>query len=155
MPPSAKRNKGTSQQSAFWDTSAVVPLCCLQPQTQAARQAFRLFPGMAVWWATGVECVSALRRLERDRELTAQETQQSLQELDKYRQRWTEIAPLEEIKSSAERLLSLHPLRAADSSQLAAALIWCNRHPRGKGFISGDDKLLEAAEKEGFNVIGI
>jgi hypothetical protein len=46
-----------------------------------------------------------------------------------------------------------YPLRAADALQLAAALIWCNRHPRGKTFISGDERLLEAAEKEGFNVI--
>lgn len=155
MPPSANRNRGSDRQFAFWDTSALVPLCCLQPQTQAARQAFRLFPGMTVWWATTVECVSALRRLERDLELTVQETQQSLHELDKYRQRWSEIAPQEELKVTAERLLRIHPLRAADSLQLAAAMIWCNRHPRGKAFVCSDEKLLEAAEEEGFNIVGV
>ncbi len=100
-----------------------------------------------------MECTSALRRLERDQELTARETQQSLQSLEKYRQRWTEIAPLEEIRIVAERLLGVHPLRAADALQLAAALIWCNHYPRGKTFIGGDERLLEAAEKEGFNVV--
>jgi hypothetical protein len=110
---------------------------------------------MTVWWATTVECVSALRRLERDLELTVQETQQSLHELDKYRQRWSEIAPQEELKVTAERLLRIHPLRAADSLQLAAAMIWCNRHPRGKAFVCSDEKLLEAAEEEGFNIVGV
>jgi hypothetical protein len=47
------------------------------------------------------------------------------------------------------------PLRAADVLQFAAALIWRNRHPRGKAFISGDERLLEAAEKEGFSVVSI
>jgi hypothetical protein len=46
-------------------------------------------------------------------------------------------------------------LRAADALQLAAALIWCNHYPRGRTFISGDERLLEAAEREGFDVIKI
>lgn len=155
MPASAKKKTASSFPAAFWDASAIVPLCCLQPQTQAARQARRLFPQFVTWWATSVECNSALRRLERAQELTARETQQSLQELDRLRLRWTEVAPLEEVKSLAERLLGAHPLRAADSLQLAAALIWCNRHPHGKRFVSNDEKLIEAAEKEGFNVVRI
>lgn len=154
MPASAKKKKiAVSFPAAFWDASAIVPLCCLQPHTQAARQARRLFPQFVIWWATSIECNSALRRLERAQELTVRETQQAFQELDRLRLRWTEVAPLEEVRSLAERLLGSHPLRAADSLQLAAALIWCNRHPRGKTFVGSDEKLLEAAEKEGFNVI--
>src|SRR5215468_12781473 len=155
MPASARKKTAASFSAAFWDASAIVPLCCLQPQTQSARQARRLFPQLVTWWATCVECNSALRRLERAQELTARETQQAFQELDRLHLRWTEVAPLEEVRSLAERLLGSHQLRAADSLQLAAALIWCNRHPRGKTFVSGVEKLLEAAEKEGFNVIRI
>ena len=153
MPVSAKKKKAASFAAAFWDASALVPLCCLQPETQAARQARRLFPQLVTWWVTSVECNSALRRLESAQELTSHETQQAFQELDRLRLRWTEVAPLEEVRSLAQRLLGSHPLRAADSLQLAAALIWCNRHPRGKTFVSSDEKLIEAAEKEGFNVI--
>jgi hypothetical protein len=153
MPAPSKKKTAANLPVAFWDASAIVPLCCLQPQTRAARQARRLFPQLVTWWATSVECVSALRRLERAQELTARETQAGIQELDRLRRRWTAVAPLEEVKSLAEQLLGIHPLRAADALQLAAALIWCNRHPRGKVFISGDEKLLEAAEKEGFNVV--
>jgi len=153
MSASAKKKTTASIPAAFWDASAIVPLCCLQPQTQAARQARRLFPQLVTWWATSVECNSALRRLERAQELTARETQQAFQELDRLRSRWTEVTPLDEVRSLAERLLGAHLLRAADSLQLAAALIWCNRHPRGKTFVGSDEQLLEAAEKEGFNVV--
>jgi uncharacterized protein len=153
MPASARKKTAANIPAAFWDASAIVPLCCLQPQTQAARQARRLFPQFVTWWATNVECNSALRRLERAQELTAREMQQAFQELERLRLRWTEVAPLDEVRFLAERLLGSHPLRAADSLQLAAALIWCNRHPRGKTFICDDAKLLEAAEKEGFNVV--
>ena len=155
MPTPAKKKTAASLPAAFWDASAIVPLCCLQPQTRAARQARRLFPQLVIWWATSVECNSALRRLERAQELTARETQAGFQELDRLRKRWTEVAPLEEVRILAEKLLGVHPLRAADALQLAAALIWCNRHPRGKAFISGDERLLEAAKKEGFNVVNI
>jgi predicted nucleic acid-binding protein len=151
--PTTKKKAIASSQSAFWDACALVPLCCQQSQTTAARQARRLFPVLVVWWATSIECSSALRRLERAQDLTPQETQQAFHELERLRLRWTEIAPLNEVRDTAERLLGIHGLRAADSLQLAAALVWCNGHPKGRAFISGDDKLLDAAEKEGFNVV--
>jgi hypothetical protein len=151
--PAAKKKTKANLSAAFWDASAIVPLCCLQPQTKVARQARRLYSQVVVWWATRVECNSALRRLERFQELTAKEAQAGILELDRLRLRWTEVAPLEEVRILAEKLLGVHPLRAADALQLAAALIWCNRHPRGRVFISGDEKLLEAAERESFNVI--
>ena len=155
MPASARKKTAANSQPAFWDASAIAPLCCQQPQTKAARQTRRLFPRIVVWWATSVECNSALRRLERNQELTLRETQSGIQELDRLRLRWTEVAPLQEARSLAERLLGAYPLRAADALQLAAALTWCNRYPRGKTFISGDDRLLEAAEKEGFDIIKV
>ena len=153
--PSAKSKATASLPVAFWDASALVPLCCWQTQTKAARQARRLFPQMVVWWATSVECTSALRRLERAQALTAQETQQSLQELDRLRRRWTEMAPLEEVRDAAEQLLGKHSLRAADALQLAAAMLWCNAYPKGRTFIGGDDKLLDAAANEGFTIVRV
>ena len=137
---------------AFWDASAIVPLCCLQPQTPQARQAFRLHPRFVVWWATAVECTSALSRLQRMGELTAGELQQALQTLQHYRNRWTEIAPTVSIRAQAERLLRVHDLRAADALQLAAALDWCNGFPKGRLFVCADKNLSKAADKEGFTV---
>lgn len=50
MPPAAKSKSPAHLPVAFWDASALVPLCCWQIQTKAARQARRLFPQMVVWW---------------------------------------------------------------------------------------------------------
>ena len=84
-----KRKATANLPVAFWDASALVPLCCWQPQTKAARRARRLFPQMVVWWATSVERTSALRRLDRAQAFTAQEIQQAIKELDSLRNRWT------------------------------------------------------------------
>lgn len=153
MPSPKQKTPKLAWQPAFWDTSAIVPLCCQQPKTQSANRAFRLFPKLIVWWATGVECSSALNRLARERQLTAQEKQQAVRMLDKHRSLWAEIAPLNEVRETAEGLFGKHDLRAADSLQLAAALVWCSAHPKGKTFVGADARLLDAAEKEGFNVI--
>ena len=85
--------------------------------------------------------------------MSGKEERQAFLSLEKLSAQWVEIQPSEEARQVAERMLKLHPLRAADSMQLSAALIWCNNHPRGKTFICDDNKLLEAAEKEGFNVV--
>ncbi|MEK7830746.1 MAG: type II toxin-antitoxin system VapC family toxin [Acidobacteriota bacterium] len=152
--PKSKSQQPTIQH-AFWDASAIVPLCYYQVQTVKARQAYRIFPDMVVWWSTRVECASALYRLEREHELTGQQAQQSSAALEKYRRLWDEITPSDEVRTLAENLLRKHQLRAADSLQLAAALVWCNSYPKGRAFVCDDNKLLAAAEKEGFNVIHV
>lgn len=151
--------KGKPQESsmkrAFWDASAIGPLCYQQKQAAKARQAHRVFPNMVVWWSTRVECTSAFCRLEREQELTAQQMQQSSTTLENYRRKWEEIAPSEEVRTLAERLLRKHQLRAADSLQLAAALVWYNSYPKGRSFVCDDGRLLTAATAEGFNAVHV
>ncbi len=74
--------------------------------------------------------------------------------------RWKEIHPSLRIVESAERVVKLennlpenYGLRALDSFQLAAALVWCQEKPRRRLFITANEKLAEAAEKEGFKKI--
>ncbi len=148
-----KNKQPSLAKPAFWDASAIVPLCYQQVQTAKARQAYRVFPDMVVWWSTRVECASALHRLDRENQFTAQQAQQSFAALEKYRQLWNEVAPSDEVRTLAERLLKKHQLRAADSLQLAAAMVWCNSYPNGRAFVCDDGKLLAAAEKEGFDAI--
>ena len=50
------------------------------------------------------------------------------------------------------RLLFVHPLRAADAFQLAAALVWCRERTAGAGFVCLDGRLREAVAREGFEV---
>jgi uncharacterized protein len=66
----------------FWDSSAIVPLTIAEPSTEALQAAAAQDPVMRVWWATEIECVSALARLERDGELTDSATTAALERLD-------------------------------------------------------------------------
>lgn len=138
---------------AFWDTSAIVPLCCRQSRTSAARRAARLYGRQVVWWATPVEAVSSLERLSRDGHLSGRDRTQAFARLGYLRERWSEVQPSDEVRDLAEKLLRMYRPRAADAIQLASALVWCSNQPRGRYFIGADDRLLDAAEIEGFNII--
>ncbi|HXU39519.1 MAG TPA: type II toxin-antitoxin system VapC family toxin [Blastocatellia bacterium] len=148
-----RRIKPVAPLTAFWDTSGVVPLCCLQSQSAPARQTARVYARAVVWWATPVEAISSFNRLKREGHLTAKDYGQASARLDHLRRRWSEIQPTEEVRRRAERLLGAHKLRAADALQLSAALVWCSNHPRGRVFIGADGQLSDAAEGEGFTVI--
>jgi hypothetical protein len=62
---------------------------------------------------------------------------------------WYEVQPGSLLRDQAVRLLRIHPLRAAEALQLAAGLDWGGPTPSG-GFVSFDDRLKEAARREGF-----
>jgi hypothetical protein len=66
---------------------------------------------------------------------------------------WMVVSPSQVILSRAERLLKIHPLRAADSLPLAAALLATREEPDNSTFHTGDARLALAAGKEGFHVI--
>ena len=141
--------------TAFWDTSALVPLCCFQPQSAQARQAARAYSRQVVWWATVIEALSSLNRLSREGTLNLKESKQAFARLDYLRERWNEIQPTGEVRDRAERLLRIHKLRAADALQLAAALVWCGDRPQGRPLVGADSNLSEAAAAEGFTVISL
>jgi uncharacterized protein len=139
--------------TAFWDTSALVPLCCFQPQSAKARQVVRTYSRQVVWWGTVIEAVSSLNRLTRNGTLSVDENRQAFARLDYLRHRWNEVQPTEEVRERAERLLRIHKLRAADALQLAAALVWCKDRPQGRALVGDDGNLSEAARAEGFTII--
>jgi len=66
---------------------------------------------------------------------------------------WSEVQPSEALRTRGERLLAVHPLRAADAQQLAAALLWSRGATAGQDFVSFDQRLREAARREGFAVL--
>jgi uncharacterized protein len=47
----------------------------------------------------------------------------------------------------------VHPLRAADALQLAAAFAAAERRPTSLELVTLDDRLADAARKEGFVVL--
>jgi uncharacterized protein len=110
-------------------------------------------PAMLVWWATPVECVSALARRERDGALDSPGVAEAVDRLDALELHWDEVQPVARLRSQAIRLLRVHPLRAADALQLAAAIVAAEDQPRTLTFLTLDDRLALAAQREGFSVV--
>ena len=137
----------------FWDASAIVPLLVAEPSTRRLQNIATTDPAMLVWWGTKVECVSALSRLERDGALTARPVAAALRRLGQFSDSWHEIDASETIRETAARFLRVHPLRAADALQLAAAFSAAERQPGSLEIVTLDERLGTAAQKEGFAVI--
>lgn len=100
-----------------------------------------------------VEIRSAIERLHRSGGLDAAAKRLALTRLREARLDWTEIVPSDAVRDKAETLLDSYPLRAADSLQLAAALVWCRGRPSSRTFISSDTRLCDAAALAGFTVL--
>jgi uncharacterized protein len=134
----------------FWDASAIVPLLVDEPQGAALIDILEADPSMLVWWATPVECVSALARRERDGALESKGMRIALERLRALSAEWHEVLPSTTVRNLAERMLRVHPLRAADALQLAAAMVAAEHDPQSLALVSLDQRLTEAASKEGF-----
>ena len=137
----------------FWDASAVIPLCVIDPSTPTVRRIAEEDAAIAAWWGTVVECYSALFRLRRQGDIGASEVDRARQAVTRLAERWSEVLPSHEVREQALRALGLHQLRAADAFQLAAALVWAESRPSGRPFVSLDGRLREAASAEGFHIL--
>jgi uncharacterized protein len=137
----------------FWDSSALIPLCLTESSSENVKRVVRSDEDIVVWWATRVECLSALARRRREGILSSDAELKAKAVLSAMTAEWSEVLPGERIRQRAERLLVTHPLRAADALQLAAALIWAEEAPQGLEVICLDQNLREAALKEGFTVL--
>lgn len=137
----------------FWDSSAIVPLLVLEPSSDAVGAAYASDSGIVAWWATPIECASALARREREGELTADGTSSALVRLDVLRSAWAEVQPVDRVRAAAVRLLRTQPLRAGDALQLAAAIAAAEGHPETLPFVTLDAHLAQAASREGFPVV--
>ncbi len=100
-----------------------------------------------------MECASALARLERNASLDGKGAALAFRRLKQLANGWHEIEPSEIIRENALRFLRVHPLRAADALQLAAAFIAAERRPPSLEVVTLDDRLAEAARKEGFELV--
>lgn len=137
----------------FWDTSAIVPLCVTEPATAAVRKLTDSDPSLVVWWASRTECISAVARRRREGHLSLSTERRAGELLTALSAAWSVIQPSDALRSRAERLLGVHPLRAADAFQLAAALLWSQGETWGHHVVSFDQRVREAAAKEGFSVL--
>jgi predicted nucleic acid-binding protein len=140
--------------TAFWDASALVPLCIHEAASRHAQSYLRRFAPV-VWWGSLVEVHSAICRLLRDEEITDLDKNGAVTRLGLLSRGWREILPGDQVRELATQLLDKHSLRAADSLQLASSLIWCEQRPSKRTFICGNHRLAEAAESAGFSIVEV
>jgi predicted nucleic acid-binding protein len=124
----------------YWDASALVPSIVREPSAALREEQLRGDPRMIVWWGSRVECASALNRLRSTG--------------------CAQPAALNRLRRSGalsdphfrDAMRKLETLIAADAFQLAAALVASGEDTAKLPFLTGDDRLKEAAEREGFLV---
>jgi uncharacterized protein len=139
----------------FWDASAIVPLLIMESTTNRLTALAAADPAMLVWWATEVECASAIARLEREGALEPSAVIDAFERLKRLAGGWHEVDASDGIREAAGRFLRVHPLRAADALQLAAAFVAAERRPSSLELITLDDRLSAAARKEGFAIVEV
>jgi uncharacterized protein len=139
----------------FWDASAIVPLLIAEASTRRLQALAARDPDILVWWGSKVECASALARLERDAALDPPAVVLAFDRLKQLAAGWHEVDPSDIVRETAARFLRVHPLRAADALQLAAAFIAAEQRPGSLEMLTLDHRLASAAQKEGFAVINI
>ena len=142
-----------SRPMRFWDSSAIVPLLVNEEASESVSKVLRADEDVIVWWGTRVECLSALSRRSREATLAGDTIQSAKALLAGLAAGWSEVLPIEPVRQRAERLLSIHSLRAADALQLAAALVWAEESPEGLDLVCLDENLRAAASKEGFTLL--
>ncbi len=139
----------------FWDSSAIVPLLIEEKLSDPVRLQFQEDADMWVWWGATVECASAIERGRRQGGVTVAESDAAYAVLASLARGWREIRPSEAIRDSASRFLRVHPLRAADALQLAAAFAAAEGRPATLEFLSLDERLVDAARREGFRIVAV
>lgn len=137
---------------SFWDSSAIVPLCAYQQNSTSARALSRKLSDKFVWRECVVEVSSAFARLQRERLIDDAARRRFEMRLARLEVDWTVVGGQDRIIELARTFPAFYGLKAMDSLQLAAALVWCKELPKNKDFVSADDRLRKAAESAGFNV---
>jgi predicted nucleic acid-binding protein len=126
-----------------------------EPTSRTVQEEYAADPALVVWCLTPVEVWSGVYRKRREGVLGTPMIREARQRLDRLALDWLEIDDVRAVATRARRLLETHALRAADALQLAAALVSVRDQPGGVSFVTLDQRLADAAEKEGFEVVGV
>jgi predicted nucleic acid-binding protein len=145
-----RARKPLARPSAFWDASALVPLCIAQGISHRVQVLYNRYE-VVVWWATPIEIAGALARLMRMQEIGSEDWVKARYVAAAVADNWSVIQPSNALRGNATKLVDRYDLKAGDALQLAAALEWCEDVPHGEVFLTGDQRLREAAVLSGFD----
>lgn len=137
----------------FWDSSALVAAVVVESGTASIRGIGHRDPDRVIWRLTEIEIASGLWRRRRSNDLTEDARSVAQHGADQLLSNAIVIADVPPVVNRARRLLATHNLRAADALQLAAALVATEDQPSRFAFVTLDDRLAEAASREGFTVL--
>jgi predicted nucleic acid-binding protein len=137
----------------FWDSSAVVPLLIPETTTAAMSELLSADSDLTVWWASAVECASALGRKGRAAAVRAVKLSEAYDLLEEFAASWSEVPPSDRVRAFALRFARVHDLSGADAFQLAAATVASDETPDALELVTLDERLAEAAALEGFRVL--
>lgn len=103
---------------------------------------------IVVWWGTWIECSVAISRLRRENSLDEAGEEETRAAVDRLAGNWVERRPTDDTRLLAMLVSKRHPLKAADTLQIAAALRWCEGETDGTAFVclEGFDVLPETLE---------
>lgn len=136
----------------FWDSSAIAPLLVEETASRPREAQLHEDAEILVWYGTWAELESAICRRERETSIDPEQAEKARTRLSVLTRSWLEVQPTSWVRERAIRLLRVHPLRAADAMQLAAALVAFKERTAGNRFLTADLRLAKAASLEGFAV---
>jgi len=134
----------------YWDTSALLPLFVREASSDTVAALLDRDPAIVCWSATSIECASAIARLEREAGIDRVTARALQRRVSNAAREWSEVPAIDDVRAQAVRLLQMHPLRAADALQLAAAIVASDFAPSTLPFVTLDLRLADAAAREGF-----
>jgi uncharacterized protein len=139
----------------YWDASALVPLFIEEASTPEVEGWRAADPGITTWMMTRVEVISGIARRKREWPDLLARWNRAIREVHEVASRWIEISDAAATRVHAERIVMGHPLRAADALQLGAALVAADGDPQSLELVTLDNRLAEAARREGFPVLTV
>jgi predicted nucleic acid-binding protein len=104
---------------------------------------------------TRVEVLAAIARKNRERPNMVALWDRAVRDVNEISLRWIEIYDAVAARLHAERIVIDYPLRTADALQLGAALVAADGDPQSLELVTLDRRLAEAAQREGFRVLGV
>ena len=137
----------------YWDTSALVPLLVAEAESEVVRSWLGEDSVIATWAWTRLEIASAVERRTREGDLSREQRRAIMSRLDGFSATWHEVVEVLAVRSRATSVLARHPLRAADATQLGAALHVQDQLGAPLQFVSLNQRLTEAAEREGLALV--
>jgi predicted nucleic acid-binding protein len=138
----------------FWDTSALVPLFIAERESGTAVRCLREDSEVVVWTLARVEMLAALARRSHGEPTAARQLTLVRRHFLEAWERWSEVTAADIVRRHAERIVGTHSLRASDALHIGAALVAAEHEPATLEFVTFDRRQAQAAEREGFRVLG-